>query len=285
MLRAFAIHPVAQMPGISFFNRGGRVVSPPVLLDWLHLAALAERTFEEVDAYSWSDMGMRHRKWLGIAILLTGCSTAPHSQMTHDVQVRRYSNDFLQTQEFAAWSIRSFTDNQNNLWPTGLTLSARVIQHYDGTQQRFLMLRKDEISAEENPAVVYDQVRRRQIQLQQQCSTMTLIQDGRNLVLPVQGITVRALTNADRMPTAPTDYISDPVESIVSKNTSDKFIISTMVQARIEPNIWHGLASAQTLDYELCGEQARATSSEREGLRALTAQADLLGGNASRGGR
>ncbi len=228
---------------------------------------------------------MRHQKWLGIAILLMGCTATPYSQITHDVHVRRHVNDFLQTEEIAAWSIRSHSDNQSNLWPTGLTLNTRVIQHHDGTQQRFLMLHKDEISTEENPAAVYDQVRRRQIQLQQQCSTMTLVQDGRNLVLPVQGITVRALTNAANMPTPPTDYTSDPVESMVSKNTSDKFIISTMVQARIELDIWRSLASAQTLDYELCGEEASATRSEREGLRALTAQADLLGGNASRGRR
>ncbi|MBO9357631.1 hypothetical protein GG851_26870 [Bordetella petrii] len=228
---------------------------------------------------------MRHQKWLGIAILLMGCTATPHSQITHDVQVQSHVNDFLQTEEIVAWSIRSHSDNQSNLWPSGLTLNARVLRHHDGAQLRFLMLRKDEISTEESPAAVYDQVRRRQIQLQQQCSTMTLVQDGRNLVLPVHGITVRALTNAASMPTAPTDYISDPVESMVSKNTSDKFIISTMVQARIEPDIWRSLASAQTLGYELCGEQARATSSEREGLRALTAQADLLGDDASRGGR
>ena len=228
---------------------------------------------------------MRHQKWLCIAVLLMSCTATPHSQITHDVQVRRHVNDFLQTKEISAWSIRFHPDNQSNLWPTGLTLSARVIQHRDGAQQRFLMLRKDEISTEENPAAVYDQVRRRQIQLRQQCSTMTLVQDGRNLVLPVHGITVRALTNAVGMPTAPTDHTPDPVESMVSKNTSDKFIISTMVQARIEPDIWRELASAQTLRYDLCGEQARATSSEREGLRALTAQADLLGNDTSRGER
>ncbi|NYT36258.1 hypothetical protein ERD78_05190 [Allopusillimonas soli] len=228
---------------------------------------------------------MRHQKWLGIAVLLMGCSATLHSQITHEIQVRRHVNDFLQTREIAVWSIRSRSDTQNNLWPSGLTLNARVTQHHDGTQQRFLMLRKDEISTEENPTAIYNQVRRRQAQLRRQCSTMTLVQDGHNLELPVHGITVRALTNADRMPTAPTDYTSDPVESMVSKNTSDAFIISTMVQARIDPNVWRGLASAQTLDYELCGEMASATSAERKGFQELIAREDLLRGDASRGVR
>lgn len=211
---------------------------------------------------------MKCLKWLAAIALFAGCATAPHSQLVHDVHVQRHSNAFLQEQQVAMWSIRSYEDRDGNRWPTGLTLNARAVQGHDGAQRRFLMLRKDEVSAETEP-VMYEQVRRHRQQLLQRCTTTTLVRNGQPLVLPVHSLTVRPLTNSDQMPVPPTDTTPDPIEIMVGSNVSDQFVISTTLLARLDENAWQKLVSAQTLEYELCGETATATPAELEGLREV----------------
>lgn len=211
---------------------------------------------------------MKCLKWLGAIALFAGCTTAPHSQLVHDVKVQRHTNAFLQEQQVVVWSIRSYEDRDGNRWPIGLTLNARAVQGHDGAQRRFLMLRKDEVSAQTNTAI-YEQVRRHRQRLLQQCATTTLVRDGQPLVLPVHSLTVRPLTNSARMPVPPTDTTPDPIEIMVGSNASDQFVISTTLLARLDENAWQKLVSAQTLEYELCGETNAATQAELKGLREV----------------
>lgn len=217
------------------------------------------------------------KKWIGAAIMLTGCATASDPRIEHDVRVLSMANDFLQTREVAVWSIPSRAGRGGDRWPAGLSLNARAIEQVDGTQQRFLMLRSDVVSAEQD-SVVYEQVRRDRARLHEQCTTMTLVQDGRVLVLPVHAVTVRALTGFDRMPVAATDSTPDPVEVVVGNNTSDRFVMSTTVQAQIEPDVWRRFASVQTMTYEFCGQAGTARPAELEGLREVVLKSASPGG-------
>ena len=185
--------------------------------------------------------------------------------------MQRFENGFLQTVETEAWSIWTHNDHHGNRWPTGLSINARIIQQHDGTQLRFLMVRKDERAKKQAPAI-YDHVRYREAELQQRCVSLTLVADGQSYSLPVRGITVRALTNEQNMPIPPTDSRVDPVESMVRKNSSDAFVISSAVIAQIEPYLWRSLGSTQSLSYELCGEAASATATELEALREVIMQ-------------
>src|SRR5690606_38486184 len=53
------------------------------------------------------------------ALFAIGCTSAPHSQPTHEVYVQRFENGFLQTVETEAWSIWTHNDPHGNRWPTG----------------------------------------------------------------------------------------------------------------------------------------------------------------------
>lgn len=202
------------------------------------------------------------------AAVLAGCTAASQSQLVHDVRVGSQTNSFLQTHEVASWSIRSYTDHRGDRWPAGLTLGARSVQRHDGSQSHYLMLRTAKIS-DDDEATVYEQVRQQRRQLLQDCKTMTLVLDGRALVLPVTSIAVRALTNSRRMPVPPTDTTPDPVEVMVGQNTGERFVVSTSVLGLIEQDIWQQLASVQTLGYELCGESGTASADELDGLREV----------------
>ena len=101
-------------------------------------------------------------------------------------------------------------DDENNQWPTGLTLSAQAVQYADGRRARVLILRNDELSRHQG-AAAYRQAREEQKRLSQQCATVSLVHDEHALVVPVTSITVRALARSGLMPVPPTDTDMDPV--------------------------------------------------------------------------
>ncbi len=221
-------------------------------------------------------MKIKYLQWAGALALLAGCATASHLQLKHDVQVVSHTNAFQQTQQIAAWSTQWYVDDENNQWPTGLTLSAQAVQYADGRRARVLILRNDELSRHQG-AAAYRQAREEQKRLSQQCATVSLVHDEHALVVPVTSITVRALARSGLMPVPPTDTDMDPVETMVRKNSSDSFVLSTKAQANIGNDTWQKLATAQSLDYDLCGQTASASQAELKGLQQVIRQFQHLG--------
>ncbi len=205
-----------------------------------------------------------------MAVFLGGCAATPEPRVTHEVRFAPHNNDFLQKREVASWSMRYSTDAQGNHWPSGHTLSARAMHYHDGRTQRRLVLRHDEPSPLTAPAI-YEQTRAEQERLRLQCRQLNLVVDGNARVLPILSLVVRALTTSSRMPVAPTDYTPDPVVVLVGNNVSERFVVSTMVQAEVEPRMWQELAQAQRVEYEFCGDWQTADGAELDGLRKVIA--------------
>lgn len=218
-----------------------------------------------------------HRKLLPcLTVLAVGCSSAPYSQTAHEVTVQRHANPFLQTREIEAWSLRVREDHNGDHWPEGTTLNVRFVQQQDGSRQHYLLLRTDRRTADRAPAI-YDATRLQQKDLREHCTSATLVHDGQTAVLPVHSITVRALTTASQMPVAPTDTRPDPVETIVARNASNAFVLSTTALVHIEPALWRRLASTHSLTYEYCGQAANATDAELAALREVISQSAEMG--------
>lgn len=222
-------------------------------------------------------MRTRNSRWIGAIVLLAGCATAAQPRVTHEMRILDGTNDFLQVHEVAAWSLRSHVDRNGDRWPTGLTLGAQVAQPHVGGQQRFVLLRRDVVSAEPD-GVVYAQAHDERERLRQQCTTTTLVRDGHVMELPVHGTSVRVLARSQLMPVPATDSALDPVEAMVADNDSDKFVLSTRVRIRLERDAWLALANAQRLEYDLCGEGGEANRAELDGLRKVVAKSEVLRG-------
>lgn len=222
-------------------------------------------------------MQTRRGSWIGAIVLLAGCATAAEPVATHEMRVLEGTNDFLQVHEVAAWSLRSHVDHNGDRWPMGLTLGAQVVQPHVGGQERFLLLRKDAVSTDAHEDV-YARARDQWQRLRQQCTTTTLVRDGQATQLPVHGISVRVLARSGLMPVPPTDSAPDPVELMVADNESDKFVVSTRLRIRLDREAWQALASAQRLEYELCGAAGTASRAELDGLREVIAKSEALRG-------
>lgn len=222
-------------------------------------------------------MRTRSGRWIGAIVLLAGCAIAAQPPAAHEMRILETTSDFLQVHEVAAWSLRSRVDRHGDRWPVGLTLGAHVVQPHVGGQERFLLLRRDVVSAEPG-TVVYALARDQWQRLRQQCTTTTLVQDGHATQLRVHGINVRVLARSGLMPVPATDSAPDPVEVMVADNESDKFVVSTRLRIRLERDAWQALASAQRLEYELCGAAGTASPAELDGLREVIAKSEALRG-------
>lgn len=220
-------------------------------------------------------MRLGYVKWFAACVLLSACVASPRSQTSHEVQVLSHDNAFLQTTEVAAWSIQTYTDEQGNLWPTGLTLSAQAVQHVDGLQRRTLILRRDEVS-DIKPPFIYEHARALRRRLIQQCKTIELIQDGRSIILPVTTIIVRTLASHELMPVPATDGVPDPVELLVGQNTSDSFVLSIRTHVDVGREAWANLAFAKSLKYVTCIDTGTANEKELAALRKVISQSDLI---------
>jgi len=214
------------------------------------------------------------KKWIFAMVLLGGCVQAPHSKLIHEVTVITPVNDFMQTRQAASWSIQASVDHQGNRWPEGLTLGGQAVRYHDGRVTRALTLRKDEISPE-SFLDAHQRARQTQAQLRQHCTTTTLSLDGRQLEL-LATVTVRALAGRKHMPVPPTDSDPDLVEAMVARNGSDRVVVSTRLEMKIDESTWARLGSVQMLEYELCGEAGVARQEELEGLAEVVSKTEAL---------
>ena len=201
---------------------------------------------------------------------LAACAGSPAAEPQHRVEVSEHRSDFHQTHSKASWSFQTVRDADGHDWPSGMTVSVHAEQRVvGGPRSQWLEFRADELLPGDDLEAAFALAAENQRRLSADCTRARLSVDGQPVALEVAGVRVAAYGDRDRMPVPPTDVGGHPLEQRVGRLPPERIVLSTQVRIRPGQAQFRQLASAGSVEYDLCGMTGRMRSAELDGLQQV----------------